>query len=988
MNQYFSNPFHDINIALNMFSQSTGDFYIFYDFGENQIHFSENILEATDTFALTKTVCTIDEWRKNVDPHDIYRLMKAMSDLTSRKSNSYNLNYRVKNASGQRNWINSRGSTYYGDKGQLAYALGRLSICNPIEYVPLFRNKELKQEIRQLQSSHASCFLLLIGVDNLKTLNIKNGRDFGDAVLNDVAQVMEDELPKNSHVYRINGDWFAANVSLKTEEEIYAIFSRMQKRLSGQCTISGGCVSYKKYHNITDADMLLQYAEFTLDQAKNHGKNLLMFFTPENYEKRILDLELRDDLRKSVENGLEGFELYYQPQFQSETYAIYGAEALLRYHSPRRGEISPAEMIPILEQSKLIYPVGLWVIREALKVCRKWREKLPQFHISVNMSYCQLEHPSIEEDVLELVKGSGVPGNALTIEVTESTELSNYPQLNSYFQKWKKYGIEISVDDFGTGYSSLGRLKEMAIDEIKIDRCFVRGIQNSAYHYRLLSNIIELADSSQIRVCCEGVETPEELQTLRDLHPALLQGFLFAKPCSEGDFEKTFITKDPDQISSLYQDRYNIPHPIQNTNPVHTDSTDEITQAILNAENDIFYLSDLDTYELYYLNPAGQKLFGVKEYSGKKCYKVLHGKDSPCSFCTNSLLHKDSFYIWEKENEYCGRHFLLKDKIIPYKGKNVRLEVALDITKQEYVSQSAKERLAFAEKIVGYMNTLSMYSDYNEAIRQVLASIGDFYQADRAYLFERNPNQEGYWTNTFEWCAVNVSPQKGNLQNVSPYNIARWMKIFSSDESVIILDLDSLRESSPAEWADLHVQGIQRLIAAPIRDNQQTIGFIGVDNPRYCIHDDSQIRVLISFLLTRIRQDRNERRYQTLLQETNQELLSALHVGFWTLEVNKKDGSRKMTYDDIMGGLLGKNDFSTPEECYRFWVTRIRKEAEQITYQAFQKMIQQNQIVQFEYPWEHAKNGEIILRFSGMMIEDTPAHIKFKGYCRLITPAS
>lgn len=188
------------------------------------------------------------------------------------------------------------------------------------------------------------------------------------------------------------------------------------------------------------------------------------------------------------------------------------------------------EVIPVLEQSGLICPVGLWVLREALRLCRRWRETFPEFHISVNMSYRQLEQASIAEDVLDLVNSSGVPGSALTIEITESMELVDYPQLNQLFCRWRRYGIQISVDDFGTGYSSLGRLKDMEIDEIKIDRCFVTNVQNSAYNYRLLNNTLDLADTSSVRTCCEGVDTVEELHVLRELRCSLVQGYLFAKP--------------------------------------------------------------------------------------------------------------------------------------------------------------------------------------------------------------------------------------------------------------------------------------------------------------------------------------------------------------------------------------------------------------------------------------------------------------------------
>ena len=981
MNTGFPQPIENIPMILNLFSQSTGDIYIFYDFSEELVYFSENILTSNIAYAFNKTTCTIQEWRQHVDPRDIHRLIKATADLTSRKNDSYNLNYRVNNSQNQKNWINSRGHAYYGEKGQLSFALGRLSICAVTDYTQTFRNQSLKEEITNILKCLQEGFLLLIGVDNLKALNLKNGRDFGDAVLNDVAQVMADETHNTNPVYRINGDWFAVNLPSWTAEEVSAAYAHIQKRLSGQCTVSGGCVSYLDYH-VADSDMLLQYAEISLDQAKSRGRNTLHFFSPEDYETKLRDLELREDLRKSIDANFEGFELYYQPQFYAETSELYGAEALLRYHSPRLGSVSPTEIVPILEQSRLIYPVGLWVIREALKSCRKWREKYPKFRISVNMSYYQLEFDSIKEDVLDLVKGSGVPGNALTIEVTESMELSDYPQINSCFQKWKQYGIELSVDDFGTGYSSLRRLKEMAVDEIKIDRCFVREIQNSAYNYRLLNNIIELADSSHIRVCCEGVETTEELEVLRDLHPSLLQGFLFSKPCDQSMFEANYINQPIRKIQPSTSKSCTI----QSAKTLSSDSLEEIAQTILNAENDIFYISDLDSYELYYLNAAGQKIFGVKDYYGKKCYRVLHGNDKPCSFCTNSLLHHDSFYIWEKENEYCGRHFLLKDKIVQYKGKNVRLEVALDITKQEYVSQFARERLAFADKIVGYMNTLSVYSDYNEAVNQVLASVGEFYQADRAYLFERNPIQSDHWDNTFEWCAVNVNPQKENLQNVSPNVVGRWINLFESEQSIILLNLDPLRESSPLEWKVLHDQGIQRLIAVPIRENHKTIGFVGVDNPRYCIHDDSQVRVLNSFLLMRLRQDQNEQRYQILLQESNQDLLSALRVGFWTLQIDKKDSHPKMHFDNVMLEVLNIPELLSPEECYQFWSARIRKDAYELLKYSFLKMKQTGHVIQFEYPWEHAKDGEITLRFSGILIEDTDAYIKYKGYCRKIIP--
>lgn len=219
------------------------------------------------------------------------------------------------------------------------------------------------------------------------------------------------------------------------------------------------------------------------------------------------------------------------------------------------------------------------------------------------------------------------------------------------------------------------------------------------------------------------------------------------------------------------------------------------------------------------------------------------------------VLYKQSFTSRQllylgNNNKYCGRHFLLKDKLVSYQGKKVRLEVGLDITNQEYISQNAKERLAFANKVVGYMNTLSKYSNYEQAVNKVLASVGDFYQADRAYLFERDRSRIDYWNNTFEWCNSDVEPQINNLQGVAPQVVKRWLSQFEQDQTIFIYNIAPLKQTAPEEWRTLHKQGIQRIIAVPIRENDQVIGFLGVDNPRNCIHDDSQIRVLASFLLT------------------------------------------------------------------------------------------------------------------------------------------
>ena len=307
--------------------------------------------------------------------------------------------------------------------------------------------------------------------------------------------------------------------------------------------MSGGAVDFE---NVTGQKngKLYQYAEYALDRAKQAGKNELEFFNEADYAKEIDAIALLEELEESVKNDCQGFSLVYQPQIKGGSYRLFGAEALLRYESPTRGRVMPMEFVPLLEESGLICEVGMWVLRTALSQCKAWQERLPDFHVSVNVSYVQLAQPDIMEQVLKTLEESGLGGDALTLEITESMQLDNLSYYNKVFEAWKKAGIEISLDDFGTGYSNFEYLKYLKVDEIKIDRCFVTGIQNSSYNYRLLCNMLDFAAGAQARVCCEGVEEREELQVLEELKPDLLQGYLFSKPCDVKQFEQVFFERE------------------------------------------------------------------------------------------------------------------------------------------------------------------------------------------------------------------------------------------------------------------------------------------------------------------------------------------------------------------------------------------------------------------------------------------------------------
>ena len=978
---------------LDFLEESTDDYFFLWDYAQERLYLSPRIREEYALMENGREYVKIEDWCRLVYPRDLPALEAALERIARGEDTAHSMEYRLINRRGEIVWINCRGKSQLDEMGRPLWLVGRITNA-PQErradrLTGALNMESLKEEIEELLRTEQDGFLLLVGVDELKSINLKHGRSFGDRVLREVVQALEESVNGAWRIYRTNGDCFAVNLRETDEQGAEQVFRQTQTRMEGLCTLSGGCVAYRKYR-VLDGETMYQYAENSLDYAKAQGRSVLWFFSAEDYERDLAALELRDDLRESVARDFSGFSLCYQPQVYSGSYGLYGAEALLRYTSPRRGPVSPLEFVPVLEQSGLICQVGLWVLRTALAQCSVWRRRMPDFHISINISYAQLCQEDVGEQVIQALKAAGLPGRALTIEVTESMQLFDYPHINGIFRRWKQYGVEISVDDFGTGYSGLRRLKELEVDEIKVDRCFVSNLQHSAYNYRLIGNILDLADSGRIRTCCEGVESEEELTVLEELGPTLLQGFLFSRPCTPAEFEATFLDEDAPAFQQRLarQRRYqSVSHPRSGLGKQTAEWPEqELVQAIMESENDIFYVSDPDTYELYYLNPAGKRLFGLRDYHGKKCYKVLQGRDEPCPFCTNALLKKDDFYIWDQFNEYCGRHFILKDKLMVHGGRRLRLEVALDVTKHEMVSQTMRERLDFADKVVEYTRILSDEPDVGRAVQKVLASVGEFYQADRAYLFQPDPERPDFWNNTFEWCDRNVAPQMENLQQVPPGPLGRWMERFGRDEPVTILNLDSLREESPEEWSILSAQGIQRLIAVPLREETRTVGFIGVDNPRYSIQDDSQARVLSYFLVNRLAQERNAQRFRALLQQNYRGILDGLHLGLWIIHLNQARDQGEMVADDTMLQVLGLKGSPTPAECFQFWYSRINDGYYHYVRQSLERMIQTKHVVQLEYTWRHPELGEVVVRCTGALASrDADGGVTLRGYHRIVS---
>lgn len=302
------------------------------------------------------------------------------------------------------------------------------------------------------------------------------------------------------------------------------------------------------------------------------------------------------------------------------------------------------------------------------------------------------------------------------------------------------------------------------------------------------------------------------------------------------------------------------------------------TLSLLNEISELVYVSDPETYELLFVNQTGCQTLHLENYKHKKCYEVLQSKTSPCEFCTNDRLCDDNFYTWEFTNPSIGRHFLLKDKIIQWRGKTARMEIAFDITERELQKQELKNMLDVQTLITNCVRMLYAVDDLDQTINAVLTQIGEFLVSDRAYVFEI---KDELMNNTHEWTAPGISPQLEKLQQLDLSLISDWLPFFEKNDCIIIDDVEQLQKTNPAAYATLHAQEITSLIAAPIFLDNKLAGYIGIDN-----YDSEKIKNS-SYLL----------------------LSMSIFLSYAIRHRNHVDMLHRLSYHDLLTNALNRNAF-------------------------------------------------------------------------------
>ncbi|MEM1370247.1 MAG: bifunctional diguanylate cyclase/phosphodiesterase [Cyanobacteria bacterium P01_H01_bin.15] len=278
-----------------------------------------------------------------------------------------------------------------------------------------------------------------------------------------------------------------------------------------------------------DAETLIKHADAALYRTKENGRNNYSFYRPNMTSIASNLLKLENLLHQAIEE--KQLSLYYQPQINVTTGQVFGMEALLRWHHPDLGAVSPARFIPLAEETNLIIPIGEWVLKTACAQSREWQQAgLPNLRVAVNLSPLQFQQANLVEMIAQNLANTNLTSDYLEVEVTETTLMQNVDFARQVLHELQDMGIQISMDDFGTGYSSLSYLKNLPFHAIKIDQSFIRDLKNAPQDKAIISAIIALGRGFELRVIAEGVETPEQMELLRSLHCNEMQGYWFSHP--------------------------------------------------------------------------------------------------------------------------------------------------------------------------------------------------------------------------------------------------------------------------------------------------------------------------------------------------------------------------------------------------------------------------------------------------------------------------
>ncbi|MBC8157535.1 EAL domain-containing protein [Armatimonadetes bacterium] len=496
---------------------------------------------------------TLDEFHQKIVQSDQQEVEDKFQQYLNKEIDTFEVKCRIKVSDDKYTWISLRGRGLCNEEGEVIRIAGslnninkekvaeakinRLAYYDPLTDLPNRAYFAQLMETMITEKKLEKFALLFIDIDNFSAVNESLGHSCGDQILCNISEILKKQMVFGNELVRFGGDEFVivvknvvSNAQLKAYVE--QILKEFQKpfEIGGEnfhITLSMGISTYP--FDGETAEKILKHADIALNNVKAHGKNGYKLFSFELDESVAKRLKLERDLRKAVEN--KEFELFYQPKFDIGRNQVLGYEALLRWHHPKRGLVSPLEFIPVAEETGLIIPIGEWVIQKAAEQLYYWQQQgHAELTIAVNLSARQFKDERLVDRFRQIRKTTGVDLTKLELEITETTALYDIQYAINVLRELKELGLKISLDDFGTGYSSLNYLTQLPIDHLKIDKSFLKNTIEQKSGEQIIRSVIGLAHACNLKVVAEGVETRGQLDFLRDEKCDMIQGFYISRP--------------------------------------------------------------------------------------------------------------------------------------------------------------------------------------------------------------------------------------------------------------------------------------------------------------------------------------------------------------------------------------------------------------------------------------------------------------------------
>ncbi|MBO5372939.1 MAG: EAL domain-containing protein [Lachnospiraceae bacterium] len=408
--------------------------------------------------------------------------------------------------------------------------------------------QDLGHFIQQTKEFGGQGALLYMDLDDFKHINDGLGHQYGDALLRSISHSLQRITGIENTCYRMGGDEFIIIVPysqytmLKTIlDDICSIFSKpwFLKGADYYCTMSMGIARFPEDGDT--GDELIKKADIALYEAKKTGKNRIEYYNDAVESISFKRLDLGKKMRDAARDASREFEVYFQPIMGVDG-VCQGAEALVRWKLDGMGFVSPSEFIPLAEYLGLINPIGEFVLMEACKRLKRWNDMgHPNYQLNVNLSVVQLLQNDIVKKVEKVIREVRICPENLVLEVTESLAVNDMARMKQILAQIKDLGVQVAMDDFGTGYSSLNHIREMPLDIIKIDRCFIQDIGKDEFSESFVKMVAELAATIGVKVCVEGVEEREQFEVLSRMKIQQVQGYFYDEPMSASQFEKKYI---------------------------------------------------------------------------------------------------------------------------------------------------------------------------------------------------------------------------------------------------------------------------------------------------------------------------------------------------------------------------------------------------------------------------------------------------------------